>query len=155
MWVLGDFALSRAGIELAGQLVGDKILVAGNHDTCWLPNKRWGRHIRRYLEAGFAAVHPAGFVRGHRLADGTRVNLAHLPYTGDSHAEDRYLEHRLADDGLPLVCGHVHEAWKTRERQINVGVDMWEYRPVAETEVQQLVQLVTAPREQNGNDDDR
>lgn len=146
VWVLGDFALSPKALYLARELNGNKILVAGNHDSCWNRHRRWARGVRKYLDAGFAEVHASGQVRGHELADGTRVNLAHLPYAGDSRCEDRYSEYRIADDGLPLLCGHVHDTWKTRGRQINVGVDMWEYRPVAESELRGLVHLVAGYR---------
>jgi calcineurin-like phosphoesterase family protein len=35
-----------------------------------------------------------------------------------------------------VICGHLHEAWKTHNvgplRQLNVGVDQWDYYPVPE-----------------------
>ena len=42
---------------------------------------------------------------------------------------------RPADEGLPLLCGHVHEKWQERERQFNVGVDVRGFAPVAETTI--------------------
>lgn len=43
------------------------------------------------------------------------------------------MAHRPVDDGETwLLHGHVHERWRQAERMINVGVDVWEYRPVAE-----------------------
>ena len=51
---------------------------------------------------------------------------------GDSGEEDRYVDRRPADDGGWLLHGHVHERWRWHRRMINVGVDVWDYRPVAE-----------------------
>ena len=40
------------------------------------------------------------------------------------------------------ICGHVHKAWKTAEYKhrlvINVGCDMWQYRPVSKKEIIKL-----------------
>jgi calcineurin-like phosphoesterase family protein len=74
---------------------------------------------------------------------GRSVLACHFPYRGDSHDRDRYLAHRPVDRGAWLLHGHVHDKWKVSERMINVGADVWEYRPVAEIE---LVDLMTAPR---------
>ena len=39
------------------------------------------------------------------------------------------------DNGIPLLCGHVHNGFKTRRSSIgtpmvNVGVDVWDYQPI-------------------------
>jgi len=63
--------------------------------------------------------------------------LCHLPYQGDHTDIDRYPEYRLPDLGMPMLCGHVHDAWKVRYTdvkqtlQINVGMDVWGLLPVA------------------------
>lgn len=134
VWVLGDVAMGTRRIGIVSRLKGRKVLVAGNHDSCWVGHKRWRRAEKLYLEAGFGHVYPSGQV-AVRTQDGTDVLLSHLPYRGDSHAEDRYADRRPVDEGLPLICGHVHEKWKARGRMLNVGVDQWDFRPVLEETV--------------------
>lgn len=132
VWLLGDVALSMNGLGPVARLKGRKILVAGNHDSCWDGHKKWRRHVPKYLDAGFDSVITGGVVDLHRLPGGIAVRLAHLPYQGDSQAEDRYADRRPVDDGLPLICGHVHNAFKTRGKQLNVGVDVHDFYPAPE-----------------------
>ncbi len=145
VWVLGDLALGRItdSVALVGRLAGRKLLLAGNHDRCWHGHgRRAAGWTQRYLEAGFAEVHQ-GEIR--LLLGGMAVLGCHFPYSGDSHDTDRYVEHRPVDRGDWLLHGHVHQRWLQRGRMINVGVDVWDYRPVSE---QDLVGLVSAgPRD--------
>lgn len=138
--VAGDFALGHIGetLSLASELHGRKVLVSGNHDRCWDGHgSRATEWTDRYLEAGFAEV----LQGAARTGVGDRqVLVCHFPYHGDSQARDRHLSHRPPDDGRTvLLHGHVHEKWKVRGRQINVGVDVWNYRPVSERELAPLV----------------
>src|SRR6185437_1215231 len=144
VWVLGDVAIGRPGLLNVNRLNGTKILVAGNHDACWEYHKRWKRWVREYMEAGFSIIHTEGTAVGYARGR-DRVNIAHLPYrgTGDHTRTERYSEQRLEDDGKLLLCGHVHEAWKTKRTEagtlmINVGVDQWDYTPVSQ---EQLIEL--------------
>lgn len=157
VWVLGDVALYPRDLTPVAGLNGHKVLVAGNHDACWTRRRRGrdvtrARHmIKTYLDAGFAEVYDTGEVRAHALDDGTIVNLAHLPYEGDSRDEPRYEDRRPVNNGLPVVCGHVHTAWRSRDAaqgvpQINVGVDQWNYGPVDSWAVS--IQIQAAYREQ-------
>ena len=137
--VLGDVALGPISSSLGHvrRLAGRKVLVAGNHDRCWSGNGGKARAWHgRYLDAGFAEVHQGTIdveVAGHR------VRAGHFPYEGDSHDEDRFGSHRPEDDGRWLLHGHVHDRWRQRGRMVNVGVDAWDHRPVAEDEVAALV----------------
>lgn len=56
-------------------------------------------------------------------------------YQGDSHDDRRFVGQRPADAGLVLLHGHVHERWKVNGRQVNVGVDVWDYRPVSDAQI--------------------
>lgn len=58
------------------------------------------------------------------------VNLSHMPYASDK-TDQRYQEYRPIDNGRWLLCGHIHEKWRQLGRMINVGVDVYDYRPVA------------------------
>lgn len=139
VYVLGDFALGPSGtIGIAGQLVGHKVLVAGNHDRCWFGHgkghKLWEA---QYLRAGFDEI-LQGVVDYDLL--GTPVKLCHFPYVGDSHDSDRFIPYRPVDEGGWLLHGHIHTSWVTNDRMINVGVDAWNYRPVADHELLELIQ---------------
>jgi calcineurin-like phosphoesterase family protein len=137
--VLGDLALGRIAetLPLVGRLHGRKVLLAGNHDRCWFGHKKGvDEWIERYLAAGFAEIWQGTVA----LEVGGRPVLAcHFPYRGDSHDQDRFVPHRPADTGSWLLHGHVHERWKTLDRMINVGVDVWDFAPVAEDVVAQLM----------------
>ncbi|HEV2889043.1 MAG TPA: hypothetical protein VGX28_01570 [Frankiaceae bacterium] len=139
VWVLGDVAMGRVAesLPLAARLAGRKHLVPGNHDRCW-PGHRHVRaaDVRMYEDAGFE-------VHGAEVAltiAGRDVVACHFPVAGDSHDEDRFVEHRpVLGEGVWLLHGHVHERWRVHERQVNVGVDVWDYRPVSEDEVAALI----------------
>lgn len=143
VWVLGDVALSPKAVGPVSRLNGYKILVAGNHDACWDRHRGYQNKIDVYRQAGFDEIHSSGIVDSHRI-DGHDVRLAHLPYAGDHTEYDRYADRRPLDDGRPLICGHVHTSWRTNGRQINVGVDVWDYAPVsAETLTELIDELAT------------
>lgn len=141
VWVLGDVDMhgKDATLALIEQLVGTKVLVAGNHDSCWAGVRDGWKNRGLYLAAGFTAVMDFAVttlppVRAQ--APATRVLLSHFPYAGDSHDEDRYAQFRLRDEGIPLLHGHVHESFRERRTNlgtwhINVGVDWWDYAPVS------------------------
>jgi calcineurin-like phosphoesterase family protein len=140
VWVLGDVAMGRISetLPLVANLPGRKHLVPGNHDRCW-PGHRQVRpeHVAMYEDVGFT-IHPP--ILRTELGDHDVV-LCHLPIAGDSRDADRYTEHRpTLDADTWLLHGHVHEKWKTNGCQINVGVDVWNYRPVPETD---LIELMT------------
>lgn len=144
VWVLGDVALSPSKIGPVAQLTGTKILVAGNHDACWHVHRKSSRMMPVYADAGFDVIHETGIVDEHQVGPHA-VKLAHLPYAGDHTEEDRYANRRPVDDGDPLICGHVHTAWRTTGRQINVGVDVWDYAPVHEDTLVNLIDQLPAP----------
>lgn len=142
VWVLGDVDMGQIdeSFRYVAQLVGRKHLVLGNHDRPFKDvHDRYGWADVYRDRGGFAALH-RGEVRLD-LVDGTPVLLCHFPYKGDSGDRDRYVEQRPTDDGCWLLHGHVHEKWRQRGRMINVGVDAWSGRPVAE---EQLVELIGA-----------
>jgi calcineurin-like phosphoesterase family protein len=132
VWVLGDVAMGRIdeSLGLVGRLRGSKVLVTGNHDRCWPRHPRQPHEWEaRYRDAGFATIL-------HGTVETTvgdePVLAGHFPYEGDSHDDDRFTQERPADHGRWLLHGHVHTRWKVHDRQINVGVDVWDYAPVAE-----------------------
>lgn len=137
--VLGDVCMGKVQESLVhvGRLRGRKFLLPGNHDRCWQGKKKYQSWVRRYVDAGFESVFTVD-VMDIMLGE-ARVLAAHFPYRGDHSAEQRYLEHRPVDRGAVLLHGHVHELWKRDGRQINVGVDVWNYRPVSADELVALL----------------
>lgn len=144
VYVLGDFALGKIAdsLPLGLQLNGTKHLIVGNHDRPFIglkPGKEEkGREwAERYVaEGGFSSVQ-------HQLVltiAGEEVLLSHFPYQGDSQFEDRYVEARPVDAGGWLLHGHIHSrVRRTGSRMIHVGVDAWDFEPVPEDAIVQLM----------------
>lgn len=141
VWLLGDACMGRLDhtIEHLRRLLGRITLVPGNHDRVWAGDHRRQQWWDKYLDAGIDEI--VDGTTTLELADGTVVDLDHFPYEGDSGNEDRYIDRRPVDRGRVLLHGHVHSSWRTNGRMINVGVDVWDYRPVPE---QRLVELLRA-----------
>lgn len=130
---LGDVCMGKLddSLPVVRRLNGVKILVPGNHDRCFHALKNADKMKARYYhEAGFHMVHDGRPVT--QMIGGMLVQMCHFPFAGDSHDEDRYTDHRPKDNGAWLLHGHVHDKWRVRGHQINVGVDVWDYYPVAE-----------------------
>lgn len=135
VFVLGDVALGRIDDSLAliTQLKGHKLLVPGNHDRCWSGHKRVRpADIVRYRNVGFTILDNVSYFQ--------RWKLCHFPTTGDSYTDDRFPEFRpqLAENEW-LIHGHVHNMWQMHKNQINVGVDVWNFSPVSEQQLRQLI----------------
>ena len=135
VFVLGDVALGKLNetLPLVEQLRGHKLLVPGNHDRCWSGHKKVRPiDVVRYRNVGFTILPNITYFQ--------RWKLCHFPTYGDSYTDDRYPEFRptLADNEW-LIHGHVHNMWKQKEMQINVGVDRWNFFPVAEAQLRQLM----------------
>jgi calcineurin-like phosphoesterase family protein len=139
VWLLGDVCMGLLDhtIEHLSRLLGRIVLVPGNHDRVWAGDHRREQWWDRYLDAGVDEI--VDGTATMQLADGSMVDLDHFPYEGDSRERDRYQEWRPTDQGHVLLHGHAHSSWRTNGRMINVGVDVWEFAPVAE---QQLVEFV-------------
>lgn len=129
VYIHGDVCLGPINDSLAliSLLAGYKILLLGNHDRPWEGNRKFEQWLERYYAAGFDVIlQPpvSGMVGDHP------VLFSHFPYAGDSQDTDRFADRRPVDTGQWLIHGHVHEAWRQRGRQINVGVDAWGGKPV-------------------------
>ena len=132
IWVLGDVALGRIAETLPpiASLPGRKHLVPGNHDRCW-PGHRRPRpeDEQMYTDVGFE-IHPESV---QLQLEEVQVVACHFPVAGDSQIEDRFGDHRpVVPKEAWLLHGHVHESWKINKRQVNVGVDVWDFRPVSQ-----------------------
>jgi calcineurin-like phosphoesterase family protein len=130
---LGDFCWRPKDVpEILRQLNGRHILVVGNHDSCHPMHKNAGTEMRKYLEAGFEEV--ALELRG--VASYTpRVDVLyhHMPYTPILRHEGREKYKGWVpipgDNPSILFHGHIHEARRVLGNEVNVGVDVWDYKP--------------------------
>ena len=112
-FVLGDAAM-LGGSQweklrgTIGKLNGSKHLIYGNHDEF-----RW----QRYIDIGFTTVHSALWLE----EGGLNIVMAHDPSVYCTLKPDSILLH-----------GHIHTLYKSipGQRVVNVGVDMWDFKPV-------------------------
>jgi calcineurin-like phosphoesterase family protein len=108
VWHLGDFSLRQTPEIVAATLArlnGQKHLVAGNNDppaTTALPG--W-HSVARYVEIA---------------VDGRALVLCHFPFRSWA---------RMGKGAINLH-GHSHGRLKPLPRQFDVGVDVWDFRPV-------------------------
>ncbi len=140
VYILGDFALNHnRACEYVKQLNGKIILIAGNHDPVHEMHRKSAKHTEMYLAAGFYAVKQYEYLK---LKNGLFVLMAHLPYSNKENYEydDRYKQFRRQDNGLPLLCGHVHEHWKKLGNQVNVGIDAHFMKYLTEEQVIKLLE---------------
>jgi calcineurin-like phosphoesterase family protein len=140
---LGDFSMAFRSIELyTRRLNGVKYLVPGNHDFCHSFHKKsrteenrnlW---INKYESNGWIILPEQTTID---LDDIGTVNLCHLPYQLTHSADDKYNKWRPNDDGRWLLCGHIHQNWKVKDNMINVGVDVWDHKPVSIKQIKEII----------------
>jgi calcineurin-like phosphoesterase family protein len=141
---VGDFSMDSRLVEpMLKRFHGKRTLVVGNHDRCHPCHSRAAKWTRQYLEWGFERVVQSLDME----VGGYVVRIEHMPYVQDERHGERYAEFRPKDDGRYLFCGHVHQLFKQRGREINVGVDVWQYRPVHVDELAALLVPRGSPSE--------
>lgn len=127
VYLLGDICMGQLEetFRYVPQLKGHKILVPGNHDIVHPHHKR-NKHeelVRRFI-ALFDYVHPFGedvVLPGPR---GERLHLSHYPTVFEEDWS---------------IHGHVHDLWKVDGKKINVGVDVWNWYPVSEEDLHEVI----------------
>lgn len=133
--ILGDVCMGKRdqSLPLVGLLNGQKTLVCGNHDRCWEGDRQQEKWFPKYK------IYFEEILQGPlTISDEYVYRVNHFPSEGDSQDEDRYEEYRPQDNGELLLCGHVHDAWKHKGNNVNVGVDAgWSngYAPVQAEEI--------------------
>jgi calcineurin-like phosphoesterase family protein len=138
-YVLGDvaFGSNTEAIILCNRLKGRKVLICGNHDL--------GRGEWYWKDAGFNEVHKLGY--GQTLPY-KEFYLSHYPYRKalmEYDTRDYLFDHAAAETEVTLLHGHVHTQWKIRKNMVNVGVDVWGYRPVSIETIRDLTSAVLRP----------
>ena len=134
---LGDFVFNRkivpsyVKIAVARNLRTDKVvLVRGNHDRA---------DFDEYQRAGIREIYDSLEID----LDGERILLVHEPIRVlQAEAQKRKIsiqgltfDDQIVRDlaeSLPLrvLCGHVHRLFRRFGQFVNVGVDVWGYRPI-------------------------
>ncbi len=125
VYCLGDFSMAFRPVEtFTCRLNGTKYLIPGNHDFCHSYHKKSRKEeyrtewIKKYADCGWTVLPEQTMLDIPGVAV---VNMCHLPYYLTHQSDDKYDKWRPKDDGRWLLCGHVHEKWKTVDRMINVG----------------------------------
>jgi calcineurin-like phosphoesterase family protein len=137
IYFLGDLFLGPIdeSLELVKRLNGIIIMIAGNHDRPSLIYHKKDAIIKseiwkqKYLASGIHEI----IISNSILIElnGIKFKLSHFPYIGDHISEDRFLECRPKyEHNTILLHGHIHDFWKINGNMINVGVDVWEFKPV-------------------------
>lgn len=148
VFILGDFAMGwiHETLPLAQRLNGRLVLICGNHDRPWQGASKKQEKLlawrQKYWDAGFVQIlHSLERPSTSRAPyQWSGLNLHHFPYEGDSgDHEDRHTAFRPLFSDEWLLHGHVHDAWRQRDRQINVGIDAWGGRLVTLDEVYELI----------------
>ncbi len=149
-WCLGDFAFMPKNKvpEWVQKLNGHKNLILGNHDL--------NRPVEFWLDSGFEQVFKLGYGRtlsfplpaGHGVVTDCSVKfpyfeMCHYPHVEALTAYDHreYLYAHAPHLKSWLLHGHVHDRWKFRDKMINVGVDVWDYKPVSLHEILQHIHV--------------
>lgn len=133
VYYLGDFSLSIRPVKAyVPRLNGIKILIPGNHDKCFPHKSRDIRFEMAYITAGFEV----NLNNSHSIR-GVDFLLSHFPY--DNGEDKRFYEIFPRDDGQWLLHGHVHNKWKVKDKQINVGVDQWGFYPVSLDKILEII----------------
>lgn len=138
-YILGDFIMGKhsENLSIINRLNGRKFLIAGNHDKCWGGHKNYMKYKQKYLDAGI------GFVadRITMTMGKEQCVLSHFPKRQTaSNYDNRFIEHHETTNSL-VLHGHVHSRWKIDQenKQINVGVDCWDYKPVDLDTIKEIV----------------
>ena len=135
---LGDCCMGQLAdsLPILNRLNGRKLLVLGNHDRPSQAYHHKTPEARAKWFARYQEYFPVMFeeLRLDLGPNGETVIFNHMPYADPTfvdHAyEGRHAQFQPINEGRWLIHGHVHGAWKTKGKQINVGVDVWGYAPV-------------------------
>lgn len=150
IFYMGDFSLNKKSVvEITPRLNGNKYLIPGNHDLCHTHNpksrdlEKSKKMIRLYEEHGWKVFDEQliwSFGQ-QKDKDGPFENevfcLCHFPYCGDPSRD--FSQWLPKDEGRWQLHGHVHTKWKVRNKMINVGCDVWDFKPVSLDQIMDII----------------
>ncbi len=127
VYCLGDFAMREPKLY-ADRLLGEKILIIGNHDDK-LKSKTVFKEMKEYIQLEIG---------------GRKVNLSHYPYLEQLGPHDSQFRFKMMnDDGNWLLHGHTHNSSpKIVKKSINCCVEHWNYTPIPEEEIMKIMESV-------------
>lgn len=142
VFVLGDISIngSEYALEWHYNRPGHKHLISGNHDPVNPYHRDSYKHYSEWSVV-FDSIQP--FLR--RKLGGKYFLMSHYPYAGtgaEGHGvEDRMLQFRLPDMGMPLLHGHTHgkERYHVSDNgshELHVGLDAWNMEFVDQDTIQ-------------------
>jgi calcineurin-like phosphoesterase family protein len=145
VYYLGDFSLATRPVEtVTPRLNGKKFLVPGNHDWAHSYHKKGKKDLAKwkafYESNGWEVLDEQTHIYALSDTHGIhKLNLCHFPKVFEFY-DDKYENWRPEppEDEI-LLCGHVHQSWKQRGSCINVGVDVWEMKPVSISQIFDLI----------------
>lgn len=149
---LGDFAFRNPELY-KGRLNGTIIHIKGNHDDV-------SESIIRTMSIKFGGItfgmihDPYGW---GRIADNIGASLLLASHTKSlaKMLTSIFVQPTKLNNYPVVLCGHVHDLWKymkprgNRTLYINVGVDVWDYKPVSLNEILDKVLRGIAPEDLN------
>ena len=113
VWHLGDFAIRQpaaVAAELLARLHGRKHLITGNNDPEATTGLEAWKSVQPYVEV---------------IVEGVSLVLCHYPFRS----------WRGMGKGWINLHGHCHGRLKPQPRQFDVGVDVWDFRPISLREI--------------------
>ena len=113
VWHLGDFAIRQpaaVAAELLARLHGRKNLITGNNDPEATTGLEAWKSVQPYVEV---------------MVEGVSLVLCHYPFRS----------WRGMGKGWINLHGHCHGRLKPQPRQFDVGVDVWDFRPISLREI--------------------
>jgi calcineurin-like phosphoesterase family protein len=136
LWLLGDVNMGNPveALHMLMELPCPIHLIAGNHDSVHAMH----RDSHKYLDTYSMAFDSVQMFARRRIF-GLDVLLSHFPYAAD-RSEARYTQYRLRDEGKYLLHGHTHSLARwTGLREIHVGLDAWDLKPVPLSEIEKMI----------------
>lgn len=112
VYFLGDIFFHKNTPKIEStlrNLPGTKILILGNHDKL---------NPFVYQELGFYQV-------ATWLSFDEKIYMIHDPAIAGCMLDKNF------------ICGHIHKLFKKQKNALNVGVDIWDFRPVSIDQVKQ------------------
>jgi len=114
---VGDFAFGSNYKKFISKLNGNIVFFKGNHDN----------QLETCLKSAFLEF------------GGKVIFVRHEP---PIQFQEMTLEQRIIENCDFMICGHVHDRWKYKviygKPIINVGVDVWNLKPVTSLEILKL-----------------
>ena len=128
--ILGDFTFKNPELYLKN-LNGYHILIKGNHDK--------SKYMDRFDESYFRASMKIGK---------WNVFLHHKPIEVVDKFDKRQVDEKTVKISKQydfVICGHVHEKWQINKKNINIGVDVWNFQPVHINKLEDTLNKIILP----------